>query len=399
MEVNESEKRHLEGHTTAVDERFTKIELGRTAIVTCLLEKGADVNAAGRDGETPLLSATKQGNAELVPCLVERGANVNTSDVNGETPLLVAVENQKNDFVQLLLTKGASPTRKNNVDESPLFVASKDSHVDILELLLEAVQESDRDEIGRSLRMAASAEVVWMLVDAARDVVLGEAGREALVASAADGRQEALHAILQLGVSANVTDLFVNTALLKAASKGHPSCVRTLLEAGAQVNVKNKDDQTALHLAAREGERECVVALLEAGAQVNVKDKSDQTPLHEAAGNGNKECVVTLLDAGAQINRDEIGRSLRVAASAEVVWVLADAARDVVLGEAEMEALVASAADGRQETLQALLQLGVNANATEVNGRTSLHNAASEGHTLNVRTLLEAGVQLNIQYQ
>ncbi|GLH10926.1 NF-kappa-B inhibitor cactus [Gryllus bimaculatus] len=131
-----------------------------SAAVTLLAEKGADVNATAEGEDTPLIDASKHGNLEIVACLLEKGANVNTSDVNGDTPLLVAVKNQKSDFVQLLLTKGASPTKKNNKEESPLFVASRGGLEGILEYLLKAVQLSERAEIGRSLRVAASAEVV-----------------------------------------------------------------------------------------------------------------------------------------------------------------------------------------------------------------------------------------------
>ncbi|KAK7873720.1 hypothetical protein R5R35_013252 [Gryllus longicercus] len=246
-------------------------------------------------GYTPLLIATHHARSSIVICLLENGANVNKADINGDIPLLVAVINQKRDFVQMLLREGASPTKKNKKGESPLYVTARDGHEDILELLLEVVQKSESAEIGRSLRVAASAEVVWILADAGRDVVLGEAGMEALVASAADGRQETLHALLQLGVDANATYAIDGwTVLHVAAWRGYTSCLHMLLKAGALVNVKDEFGQTALHVAADIGKSECVVVLPESGADANLLGKDGYTAVDLARQNNHQDCVLEI---------------------------------------------------------------------------------------------------------
>ena len=60
---------------------------GHEAIVSLLLEKGADVNAKNNDGWTPLHWASENGHEAIVSLLLEKGADVNAKDNDGETPL------------------------------------------------------------------------------------------------------------------------------------------------------------------------------------------------------------------------------------------------------------------------------------------------------------------------
>ena len=51
------------------------------------LAEGADVNAKGEKGETPLHGAAFTGRMEVVELLIENGADVNAKDEDGGTPL------------------------------------------------------------------------------------------------------------------------------------------------------------------------------------------------------------------------------------------------------------------------------------------------------------------------
>jgi ankyrin repeat protein len=73
-----------------------------------LIQEGADVNAVGDDGKTPLINAAKvNSDPDVVRVLIKAGANVNAKAKTGITPLRMAAQNNVSDIVLLLLTNGA----------------------------------------------------------------------------------------------------------------------------------------------------------------------------------------------------------------------------------------------------------------------------------------------------
>ena len=84
---------------------------GDTAAVQEFLQKGANIEAKGNDGDTPLLRAAS-GNAntnnnEVVKLLLERGANIKAKDNTGKTALDLATSGRKTGIVKLLRDRGA----------------------------------------------------------------------------------------------------------------------------------------------------------------------------------------------------------------------------------------------------------------------------------------------------
>ncbi|XP_051004280.1 2-5A-dependent ribonuclease [Acomys russatus] len=78
-------------------------------ITNLLLRHGADVNARGERGKTPLISAVERKHAGLVKMLLSReGINIDDKDSEGKTALLIAVELKQKEIVQLLCEKGAN---------------------------------------------------------------------------------------------------------------------------------------------------------------------------------------------------------------------------------------------------------------------------------------------------
>ncbi|MDR2965592.1 MAG: ankyrin repeat domain-containing protein [Treponema sp.] len=79
------------------------------------IEMGADVNysypLARRyaDGMTPLLYASKWNNLELVRLLLEKGANINARSREGDTALSLAHANGNTQISNLLMERGALP--------------------------------------------------------------------------------------------------------------------------------------------------------------------------------------------------------------------------------------------------------------------------------------------------
>ena len=95
-----------------------------TAWVRSCLTAGADPNARGPHGETPLhrVAWASEDNAEAVRLLIQYGANVNARSNSGVTPLHLAASWPDNfAIVVALLEAGADPNAKDNNGYTPLY--------------------------------------------------------------------------------------------------------------------------------------------------------------------------------------------------------------------------------------------------------------------------------------
>lgn len=79
-----------------------------------LIGKGANVNLAAGNGDTPLITAARVGFTDAIELLLQFGAKVDAENKMGETALIHAVQQRQLDAVKLLLAKGADPDKKDS---------------------------------------------------------------------------------------------------------------------------------------------------------------------------------------------------------------------------------------------------------------------------------------------
>ncbi|MEM4720009.1 MAG: ankyrin repeat domain-containing protein, partial [Candidatus Bilamarchaeaceae archaeon] len=80
---------------------------GNAELVKRLIERGADVNAETRFGETVLRYALEKGHTEIAKLLIERGADVNAKNKDGWTALMYALVKGHTEIAELLRKAGA----------------------------------------------------------------------------------------------------------------------------------------------------------------------------------------------------------------------------------------------------------------------------------------------------
>jgi hypothetical protein len=111
----------------------------RVAVVSCLLEHGADADKTTLGEPTPLGIAAYQGHQEVVGLLVEVGnAQLNKQDDDGLTALLAAVNNNQLEIAKYLVARGCSLTVQDNNGHTALDLATDFSQPQLVQFLTSA---------------------------------------------------------------------------------------------------------------------------------------------------------------------------------------------------------------------------------------------------------------------
>ncbi len=369
------------------------------ALVELLLAAGANPNAIDDHGVTALSLACINGSGAVVQRLLEASADPNIARTNGETPLMTAARVGNIEVVRLLVSAGADPNiTEGTLEQTALMLAVAENHVPVVRLLL---------EVGGSATVRTTNQFTPLLFAAQQGNL--DAAR-LLLAAGADVNEAAPDGI---GGDTNARSRYVRdteaAALLVAIDSGHPEMALFLLERGADPD-HDGAGRSALHAAVQRKMPEVVAALLAQGADPNARlarrlpfvsrrifqangltpNEIGATPFFLAASFNDLESMRLLVDAGADphLVTDDNTTALMVAAGADYVdgadkygvrWFgdnleLQEAARD---------------------SIDYLLELGLDINARNDDNQTALHGAVYLGGTMLVPYLLERGAEID----
>lgn len=128
-------------------------------VVTSLLGRRADVNAADRFGATPLHRASGSGRGLLTQSLLARDAQVNARDANGRTPLHWASQAGNGRIVVELIREQADANAIDNDGRTPLHFAAMYNRWDVAQILIErGTRVNERDDTGMTALEYAQRE-------------------------------------------------------------------------------------------------------------------------------------------------------------------------------------------------------------------------------------------------
>ncbi len=158
--------------------------LANAAAVKELLDAGADVNASGADGYTPLhIAAQSTKGLAVITVLLDAGADVNARNKKGQTALHIAARADKNPAIAAaLLDAGADVNARNGLGDTPLHEAARYSEEPaVITIFLDAGADVNAsDAYGLTpLHWAAgagSAAVSTALLDAGADAKAKDLG-------------------------------------------------------------------------------------------------------------------------------------------------------------------------------------------------------------------------------
>jgi ankyrin repeat protein len=269
---------------------------GDRAALETLIEKHGDVNASEADGSTALHWASYRDDVESADLLLRAGARVNAANDLGATPLWAAAQNGGDAMVRRLLAAGADPNLALLAGETPLMVASRSGKPVVVEqLIAKGAQVNTRGARQQTALMWAVAQqhpdVVKVLLAHGADLSLRSAKWSQVMAVPP-------HGYLPYNREIPAGD---ETALLFAARVGDLESARLLVAAGANVNDADAWGVSAVTLAAHSGFDPLVALLLEKGADPNAM-RAGFAPLHEAIMRRDEPMVAALLSHGADAN-------------------------------------------------------------------------------------------------
>ncbi|KAL6754371.1 ankyrin repeat-containing domain protein [Haematococcus lacustris] len=363
----------LERHTpTGATPLILAAALGDPAIMSLLLEAGAEVAAGDRVGATPLIMAAARGHTKVVNMLLDschggasgRLALISQCTLKGETAAMAAAKGGWLDSLQLLLGAGAPLAAMDSRMRDACMLACHHDQ------LLQRVRELAKTTPGPFLDgPVLQAGVVQHLVrecgyDLAR---VDQQGRNCLMQAAAAGAEQVVNLLLGLrpGPRLAALDSEGHTALHHACRGGSVKVVQALVAAGAALEGPDTDrGAKLLCLAAGANQAALLQWLLHQG--VGCWSLTDCTgispPLREAALVEALRALDVLLTAGCRLEaRDAKGRT-----------VLAVAARR-----------------GLIRTVRHLAARGADLLAADLHGRVPRQLAALHGHTSAAQLLTE----------
>jgi ankyrin repeat protein len=411
-------------------------ENGAAPMIEKLLAAGADANQRLPNGETPLMMAARNGNVAAVRVLLDHKADPNLKEnLRGTTALMWAVEQSHPEAVQLLIERGADFKAATAPD-------TRNSRLNIAPTVAQRAAQDVNFGARRRRQGAAN----------------GAAGRGAPGQAAATGSPDDAAPLDDFAAffgPPKVKDGGGLTSLIYAAREGCLDCARLLIEAGADVNQVSNYGWTPLLTATQNRHYKLAAFLLDRGADPNRANRGGWTPLYLATDNRNIEAgdypvrkpdmdhldfIKLLLDKGANVNTRICGAEstekeckgdttetrtnftmqwlyedgatafLRAAQSGDVTLMklLLERGADPKIPTAHNDTSLAVAAGigwvegvtfewSPQESLQAAkmcLDLGIDPNVVDDQGRTALHGAAHKGRSEVIQLLVDHGANL-----
>lgn len=360
---------------------------GNQAAGIFLAEHKAAVSHANTKGETPLHFACEAGLTGLVKALLDRGANPNSQTFK---PSMSAIEND-------LAALGMSGEESRPVSkQTPLHLALSRAHNSVVQVFLKYKVEVQQSP--DNMRVVPN----FNLKDSEGQTVLGLA--------LWSGLHETAAAFLGAGANINERNAAGMTLLHEAIEKQDTISALFLIEQHADIEAVSPDRLRPLQCAIARHLPVIVETLCGRGANMNVSDSEGNCPLWQALETGQEDiaqilvhhkCDVNLWSEGpGQCQQTLLHRAIDENNEAVACFLirshchLNSPRRPGPNGEGGEEArdgqspLHLACSWGLELTVQCLMEHNADVNAQDAEGKTPIHLAIENQHSVIISLLL-----------
>jgi ankyrin repeat protein len=336
---------------------------------------------------TALHSAACGGHVNVIEMLLAHGANVSAKGAEGETPLHIAASAAKPAALELLAAKGADVGMTSVEGNTALHWAAR------AEVATAARKDAHKDLCCCKLDKARQHEhldhsksdcIAALLKLGADPMVENAAGMSPLAVAVVAGHEDVVKAL----VAHSPPKMFTSAAYIKLLQTKQEKLSASVLQTASKAFVETDESRAAwcdvLASASIASDLAMVKLAISKGAVPVSRDATGKNPLHHATVIENVQIVDALLAAGADIKAtDDQGRTaLHVAAS------LKD----------PTEMGVSHGNRKKAQIVTSILQRdGVHVNERTPAGDTALHFAARTGDGVLVNALLRHGASVDIR--
>ncbi|XP_071085594.1 serine/threonine-protein phosphatase 6 regulatory ankyrin repeat subunit A-like [Haliotis cracherodii] len=278
---------------------------GSVHIVRYILrQKVADIESRGKDGVTPVMVASKNGQKEVFDFLRGKGCNLSVVDELDNTVLHAACCSDSVYIVRYLLSnKIVDIERRGEDGKTPVMVAAMKGQTEVFHVLIRnRCDLSVVDDLGDNILHAACySDNVSIVKDILSRKVVDINSKDCdgytpLMLAAQEGNKK----VFDLLVSNECDQFDVSDSggniLHAACHSNNAMFVKDILLHGvADIESRDEDGCTPVMLAAVEGQKEIFDLLVSEGCSLDVQDNEGHNILHAACCSDNVKIVEDIL--------------------------------------------------------------------------------------------------------
>lgn len=244
----------------------------RLKMIKFLISNDINLNARSkREGLSPLMMASAQGDMKTVKLLVNKNCKLDLIDNSGSNALIFALDDHNSEIAKYLVKKGINTNIITNEGMTPLMYSIKENELSLFNILINTSKLNFLNNVGESALMLSvinnNLNMVNSLVLKNADLNLKDnQGWPALTYAARYGYIDVAKVLIKNGAKINEGDNFGYTPLMIAVLNSHVEIVKLLCENGANKTLKvekgDKTGYTALKFAEESGYQEIVNVFL-----------------------------------------------------------------------------------------------------------------------------------------